>query len=333
MITRRLVVLTIAASALVLALLSPSSAEAKKLKVAMLIPGQIDDGGFMEAGYKGLLMIRDKLVADITYIDKIKPQKELLSSALRKLAFAGPDMVIAHGGQNSKAMVAVAPDFPNIKFVVVQGNVKGPNLSSYEILQEQSAWLAGAAAGLLTKTNVVGHISGIRVRPGLKGRGAFYNGLMHTNPGAKYLTTFAGDQDDNELSYRAATAEIKSGADIIFTMLNAGRKGAIDAMRENKVYQIGNVRDWYPTAPDVFIASAVANVSLAGYHAAKDLADGKWKPGVVKKFGLENPEAVSLPLAPHVSKDIRNNLEKLRQDLASGKIEVSIKYEGPEFKF
>ena len=333
MITRRLVVLTIAASALVLALLSPSSAEAKKLKVAMLIPGQIDDGGFMEAGYKGLLMIRDKLGADITYIDKIKPQKELLSSALRKLASAGPDMVIAHGGQNSKAMVAVAPDFPNIKFVVVQGNVKGPNLSSYEILQEQSAWLAGAAAGLLTKTNVVGHISGIRVRPGLKGRGAFYNGLMHTHPGAKYLTTFAGDQDDNELSYRAATAEIKSGADIIFTMLNAGRKGAIDAMRENKVYQIGNVRDWYPTAPDVFIASAVANVSLAGYNAAKDLADGKWKPGVVKKIGLENPEAVSLPLAPHVSKDIRNNLEKLRQDLASGKLEVSIKYEGPEFKF
>ena len=333
MITRRLVVLTIAASALGLALLSPSSAEAKKLKVAMLIPGQIDDGGFMEAGYKGLLMIRDKLGADITYIDKIKPQKELLSSALRKLAFAGPDMVIAHGGQNSKAMVTVAPDFPNIKFVVVQGNVKGPNLSSYEILQEQSAWLAGAAAGLLTKTNVVGHISGIRVRPGLKGRGAFYNGLMHTNPGAKYLTTFAGDQDDNELSYRAATAEIKTGDDIIFTMLNAGRKGAIDAMRENKVYQIGNVRDWYPTAPDVFIASAVANVSLAGYHAAKDLADGKWKPGVVKKIGLENPEAVSLSLAPHVSKDIRNNLEKLRQDLASGKLEVSIKYEGPEFKF
>ncbi len=333
MIARRFTFWTIVVWGLVSAVLPASIAQAKSLKVAMLIPGYIDDGGFMQAGYNGLLMIRNKLGAKINYIDKIKPKKDLLSAALRKLAAAGPDLVIAHGGQNAEAMVIVAPEFPKVKFVVVQGNVTGTNLSSYEVLQEQSAWLAGAAAGLLTKTNVVGHISGIRVRPGLKGRGAFYNGLKHTNPGAKYLTTFAGDQDDNELSYRVASAEIRAGADIIFTMLNAGRQGAIKAMRENKVYQIGNVRDWYPVAPDVFIASAIANVSIAGYRAAKDLSDGKWKPGVIRKIGIENPDAVSVPLAPHVSKAVRNKLKKLRQELADCKIEVSTKYDGPEFKF
>lgn len=314
------------------AVLITSPVQAGKLKVAMLIPGHIDDGGFMEAGYKGLLMIRDKLGADIAYIDKVKPKKDLLSASLRKLAAAGPDLIIAHGGQNSKAMVAVAPEFPNLKFVVVQGNVRGSNLSSYEILQEQSAWLAGAAAGLLTKTNVVGHISGIRVRPGLKGRGAFYNGLMHTNRNAKYLTTFAGDQDDNKLSYGVASAQIDAGADIIFTMLNAGRVGAIKAMREKKVHQIGNVRDWYPVAPDVFIASAMANVSMAGFHAADDVRSGAWKPGVIKKIGIENGDAVRLALAPGVPQDIRAKLEKLREALASGKTEVSIKYDGPEFE-
>ncbi len=314
------------------ALVVPAQVQAGKLKVAMLIPGHIDDGGFMEAGYKGLLMIRDRLGADIAYIDKVKPKKDLLSASLRKLAAGEPDLIIAHGGQNSKAMVAVAPEFPNVKFVVVQGNVRGSNLSSYEILQEQSAWLAGAAAGLLTKTNVVGHISGIRVRPGLKGRGAFYNGLMHTNRNAKYLTTFAGDQDDNKLSYGVASAQIDAGADIIFTMLNAGRVGAIKAMREKKVHQIGNVRDWYPVAPDVFVASAMANVSMAGLHAASDVQSGAWKPGVIKKIGLENGDAVRLALAPDVPQDIRVKLEKLREALASGKTEVSIEYDGPEFK-
>jgi basic membrane protein A len=311
----------------------PLAANAEALKVAMLIPGHIDDGGFMEAGYNGLRMIDEKLGAETSYIDKVKPKKELLAAAIRKLAADKPDLIIAHGGQNSKAMAMVATEFPGIKFVVVQGNVTGSNLSSYEILQEQSAWLAGAAAGLLTKTGVVGHISGIRVRPGLKGRGAFYNGLMHTNPKAKYLTTFAGDQDDNALSHKVAMAEIKAGADIIFTMLNAGRQGAIKAMRENSVYQIGNVRDWYPDYPDVFIASAVANVSMAGYLAAKDVAQGKWKAGTVTKIGLENPDAVSLPLAPHVNQDVRDKLDEYKKKLASGEIEVSVKYDGPEFKF
>lgn len=206
------------------------------------------------------------------------------------------------------------------------------NLKFVRILTITNTWLAGAAAGLLTKTGVVGHISGIRVRPGLKGRGAFYNGLMHTNPAAKYLTTFAWDQDDNVLSYKVAMAEIKAGADIIFTMLNASRHGAIKAMRENKVYQIGNVRDWYPDYPDVFIASAVANVSMAGYLAAKDLAEGNWKAGTVTKIGLEKPDAVSLPLAPHVSQEVRGKLDEFKKKLAAGEIEVSVTYDGPEFK-
>ncbi len=79
-------------------------------------------------------------------------------------------------------------------------------------------------------------------------------------------------------------------------------------VRENKVYQIGNVRDWYPDYPDVFIASAVANVSMAGYLAARDLTEGKWKAGTITKIGLENPNAVSLPMAPRVSQEVDGKL-------------------------
>lgn len=308
-------------------------ADQDKLSVSMLLAGQIDDKGFMEAGYNGLIAIRDQLGAEIDYIDGIKPEPELLADALRDLAARGPDMVIAHGGQNNGAAEIVAAEFPDVKFVVVQGAVTGANLSSYEVLQEESAWLAGAASGLLTKTGTVGHISGIRVKPGLKGRGGFYNGLMHTNPEATFLTTFAGDQDDNELSYRVASDEISKGADIIFTMLNAGRTGAIEAMREHGVYQIGNVRDWYPDHPDVFIASAIANVSIAGLEAARDLSEGTWKPGEIVRIGLSNPDAVSLALSPEVPEEVRATVDELRQKIISGEIEVSTQYDGPELKY
>lgn len=308
-------------------------ASASELKVGVLIPGKIDDGGFMQAGYDGAMRIKDELKLETHFIDNVKPELEPLSQALRKLAAGKPDMIIAHGGQNGKAVQAVAPEFPDIKFVVVQGGVTGPNISSYEVLQEQSAWLAGAAAGLLTKTNVVGHISGIRVPPGLKGRAAFGDGLSHTNPKAKFLTVFAGDQDDSELAGKVATAEIDAGADIIFTMLNAGRTGAIDVMRERGVKQIGNVRDWHKDYPDVFVASAIANVSLAVYHAAKDLQDGDWKPDTVVKIGLEDPEAVSLVLAPDVPEAVKATVADLSKRIVSGEIEVATDYDGPEFKF
>ena len=307
-------------------------AEDQPLSISMLIPGQIDDGGFMQAGYNGLLAIRDELGAETHYIDGIPPEPEAMAAALRELAAAEPDMVIAHGGQTAPAVEAVAAEFPEVRFTVVQGALTGPNVASYEVLQEESAWLAGAAAGLLTETGVVGHISGIRVPPGLKGRGAFYHGLSHTNPDAKFLTIFAGDQDDNALSHEVASAEIDAGADIIFTMLNAGRTGAIDAMRERGVHQIGNVRDWYPDHPDVFVASAIADVSVPGLQAARDLAAGTWEPGVVRRIGLEDPKAVSLALAPEVPEDVRARVTELAEGIASGAIEVSVDYDGPEFE-
>lgn len=302
------------------------------LEVSMLLAGQIDDKGFMEAGYNGLMAIQNELGATVNYIDNVAPEVDLLADALRKLAQAGPDMVIAHGGQNNAAAERVAAEFPDVNFVVVQGGVTGPNLSSYEVLQEESAWLAGAAAGLMTETGVVGHISGIRVTPGLKGRGGFYNGLMHTNPDAEFLTIFAGNQDDNELSYRVASEQIEQGADIIFTMLNAGRTGAIDAMRENDVQQVGNVRDWYPDYPDVFVASAIANVSIAGLQAARDLQNDVWEPGQIVQIGLENPDAVALALSPDAPQEVRDAVADLAAKIVSGEIEVSTEYDGPELQ-
>lgn len=306
--------------------------DSSPLRVAMLIPGRIDDGGFMEAGYNGLLAIQEQLNADVRYIDQVRPTPEELTTALRLLALGEPDLIIAHGGQNSAAAAEVALEFPNVKFVVVQGNVTGANLSSYEVLQEQSTWLAGAAAGLLTQTNVVGHISGIRVGPGLKGRAAFYDGLMTTNPDATFLTTFSGDQDDASLNRAVAEAQIAEGADIIFTMLNAGRIGAIEACREAGIWQIGNVRDWHEDYPDVFVASAIANVSMAGLRAAQDVANGTWEPGVIVKIGIEDPNAVWLAVAPDLPEAVVAELDVLTEQLVAGELEYSTEYDGEEFE-
>lgn len=92
---------------------------------AMLLPGRIDDNGFMEAGYNGLLRIQREFGARVSYIDGINPERDLLAEALRELAERKPDMVIAHGGQNSEAAQIVAAEYPDIRFVVVQGHVTG----------------------------------------------------------------------------------------------------------------------------------------------------------------------------------------------------------------
>jgi basic membrane protein A len=322
----------ILASGLACATLGGTARAQTKPKVAALFAGRIDDGGFMESGYRGLIAAREKLGIEIGWRDGVKPDRDLLTTALRELARSGAVLVIAHGGQNNEAAKLVAAEFPDIRFVVTQGNVTGPNLSSYEVLQEESAFLAGALAAWTTKTGVVGHMSGIRVVPGLKGRAAYLNGVAHADPKVRVLTNFSGNQDDNPLSKRVAAAMIAAGADVIFTMLNAGRTGAIEACREGGAKQIGNVRDWVAAMPDVFIGSAVANSGIALLRAVEDLNAGALKPGTIERIGLARPDAVRLTMSDAVSADVRKKVEDLATAIKDGKVQVSTEWSGEEFR-
>ena len=300
--------------------------------VAGLFAGRIDDRGFMEAGWRGLERARVELGARTSHLDQVAPRRELLVDALTRLASNGPDLVVVHGGQGNEAAADVAARFPHVRFVVTQGSVTGSNLASYEVLQEESAYLAGVLAALTTRTRVVGHMSGIRVRPGLKGRAAYAAGVRATDPGVRLLTSFSGNQDDNALSRRVATAQIGAGADVIFTMLNAGRDGVTEACRAAGRRQIGNVVDWTRIDPQVFVASAVADVSLGVFEAVRDFQAGRFPAGAIRKIGLADVDAVRLAMAPDVPQSIRDRIGQTARDIAAGRITIPESYDGPEFE-
>ncbi|GAA3538967.1 BMP family protein [Zobellella aerophila] len=321
------------ASLFALAPLSQAYA-ADEQKIAVLIPGKHNDNGFMEAAYRGYEKIKAELPVEASYVSNISATSDpvLLTEAMRKLAQDGPDMIIAHGGQCNGPAEIVSKEFPDIKFVVIQGHVQGPNLSSYVVRQEDSAWLAGALAGLTTQSDVVGHISGAWPKPGLMGRAAFYDGLKHVNPDAKFLTWFTGDLDNTAINGQAAAAEIANGADVIYTMLNAGRQGVIDEIKshDGKVRHIGNVSDWTQVDP-TFVGSAVADASVAILNAARDLTTGDWQPNQIQEIGLGKGDVVKLTLADDVSPEVKQKLDELAAKIISGEITISTSYDGQEF--
>ena len=62
------------------------------------------------------------------------------------------------------------------------------------------------------------------------------------------------------------------------------------------------------------------------------MKNGTWEPGKIVQIGLENPEAVSLVLAPEVSQEVRDLVDDLREKIISDEIEVSVEYDGPELQ-
>ena len=223
-------------------------------RIAVVLFGPEGRGSFNEAGLGGVA--RARAAGHAVHVHGIAPREDgARADALGALCDRGVDLVGAHGGQGDAPVAAIASRFPDVRFAITQGSVVAPNVATYEVLQEHSAFLAGVLAALASRTRVVAHLSGERVKPGLKGRAAFAHGVRAAAPDCRFVTHFCGNQHDPALGEATLRALHAEGADVVFAMIDGGREGVSRACRELGVRQIGNVLDWVARDPAVFAPS------------------------------------------------------------------------------
>lgn len=298
-------------------------------RVAVVLFGPPGRGSFNESGLAGAQ--RAQALGHALSVHWIEPQDTAgRAQALRELCRAGLDLLVAHGGQGDAPVAAMHAEFPEVRFAITQGGYPALNVACYEVLQEQSAFLAGVFAGLHSRTGVVGHLSGEKVRPGLKGRAAFAHGVRASGTGCRFVTCFCGHQHRPALAHATALALQQAGADIVFAMIDGGRDGVNQACREVPLRQIGNVLDWVARDPAVFVASAVADSGRCVTEAIEDFAAGRLSPGQTRLHGLEDPEFVRLVLPPDLQARYAEPLALWQARLLSGEVVPADSYDGPE---
>jgi basic membrane protein A len=306
------------------------------IRILAVVVGSQQDGGFNETALDGLGAAVSLPGVAVDGVVGATYDVEVMTAAVDEAAArAGAGGVVLFvGGQGDRVMAEAAPRWPDRRFTVIQGSVTGPNMSSVDVRQEQSAYLAGVLAARLTRTGVVGHLSGHRVPPGLRGRAAFAMGVKRGDPAVRLVTAFCGTQDDPEIAGAWTRAEIAEGADIMFTMLNGARSGATAACREAGARQIGNVRDWVATDPAAFVASALARIDLAVLRAVEDALQDR-PMGRLTHLGFgeagDGPPAVGLSMALDVDADARACVAAAEASLRAEAVVLSDVYDGPEF--
>ena len=308
-----------------------AQADHSRRRLFGVFTGSVDDGGFVESGYQGALQAQREHGFRFDWVQGVTIDTPALMAAAEAGLASGPDLLVIHGGRSNEAVEALAPYYPSVQFLSTHGERAGPNFSAATIGQPQSAFLAGALAGLLTRSGVVGHLSGIRIPPGLRSRVAWAAGVRATNPAARLVTCFCGTQDDNAVAKRVALAQIDAGVDVLYTMLNTGRVGAIEACRERGIAQIGNARDWTRVDPEVFIASAIADTGRLVHNWLTRVLADPTAPGCLTELGVEDPWAVRLEMAPRVPPAARARVEELRAMLVRERPTWGIAYDGAEF--
>lgn len=320
---RRTILKTAAITIATLATLAiPTAQAADPLKVGILIPGSKTDHGWMESGYDGLVAAQEKygdklevqMIENINYAD--------MDQALTQLA-AGNALVIGVGGQTQASVYKIAKRFPDTEFSIVGGNKVEEdlaNVAGYDVKQAEIAFVAGAAAAMLSKNGAVSYVGGMEI-PSIVNAGAeFGNGARYINPDIKYFENYTGDFDDVAKSKEATLAAIGQGADVHYHILNLGVRGMEQAAKEKDTVIIGSYTNYCGTDP-LYPAYSITGVGFQVQYAIDQAMDGSWAAGY-KPFGLAMGADASDMVVCEGTAEMNETLDQIKQDILDGKISV-----------
>lgn len=195
----------------------------------------------------------------------------------------GP-LVVAVGFLLTDAVSAVASQFPDGHFAIVDAAVEAPNVQSILFKEQEAAFLGGVAAGLLTKTNKLGIIGGQRIPPVIRYEVGFRAGVESVNPDCEVVVAYADSFGDPDKGKELALAQFADGADILFPIAGLTGVGAYSAVQElnkqGEQWVIGVDVTQEHNAPGFEYFVVRKGVDTGVYKVIEQEVNGNFTPGV-----------------------------------------------------
>lgn len=236
----------------------------KPFKIVIFTSGGSDNSWMVSTGNdteKAIAYLRTTMTRNITLEYVYWVAYGDIAAQLRTYASNGYDLLIPSDAGYQTATMEVAQDYPETQFYgPAFSQPLAPNVGSWNWDVWRGYYLAGIAAGLATKTNIIGFVVAFAFEQANSGINAFWEGAKLSNPQMqKILYAFPGSWHDPVLGQSAAASLIAAGADVLAGMGNGMCDGMIEACKTAKVYGIGYLIDENALAPSYVLTSNIWN--------------------------------------------------------------------------
>jgi len=238
--------------------------------------GKVDDKSFNQSAHEGALAAAKETNGFYKYVET-QDAKDYAAN-MGQFTNKKYDVVITVGFLMTDATVAAATATPTTRFIGVdQGYdpaaVTAKNITGLIFPEDQAGYGAGYLAGLMTKTNKLGQVLGLKIPPVEKFAKGFEAGAKAANPAVSVTTVYhpAADNAFNNPVWGAGEAkkQLAQGADIIFGAGGNTGNGALQEVAKadgagTATFCIGVDTDqWFtvPAAQPCLVTSAMKLIS------------------------------------------------------------------------
>lgn len=317
-------------------------AENADISFQIILPNPRGDRSFIDSAAAGAERAIAELGVEGTIIETAGLQEH--DAAVRRAVQENPDIVITIA-VDSSTVQEIAEEFPDQKFGAqetpfFEGVPDLDNLSLYLILTHENSYLAGVAAGMLTRTGKVGAVGGGDF-PGINlFIVGFEEGVKSVCADCELVRGYVGGENAFSDPVRAkelALGLFADGADILFQVAGRSGEGVLEAAKDTGNFAIGvdsNQDDLYP---GTIIVSVIKRVDNAVFNFVQSVVDGtfasgettvglkegfaglSWDVGVCSRTFDENGPEDMVEKLPAV----RQAIDEARQKILDGEIIVT----------
>jgi simple sugar transport system substrate-binding protein len=293
-----------------------ASAAGAPLKIAYLYVSPITHAGWTQQHEAARREVQKTFGARVqtTTVEDV-PEGPDAERVLRDLARQGNRLIFSTSFGFARPVLAVARDFPQVKFECLTCLQGAPNVATANARYYEGRYLAGIAAGRMSQTHVAGYVAGFPIPEVVQGINAFTLGMRSVDPQAKVKVIWLGDWFDPAREREAALTLINQGADVL--SFHTGSVAVMTAAQERGKMAIAYHSDMRDTAPDAQLLAITYQWAEYEKDRVQAALDGSWQPGNVWGGIREGMVRVG-DFGPKVPPAVQQEVLARQQDIAAG---------------
>lgn len=292
--------------------------------------GSLQDRSFNQLANEGRIAIGKKLgIETRAYVTK--KEAERIPNALAA-SRAGYNLIFGVGFLNYTAVNAVAPRYPNLRFVGIDQpyalyDKKPKNAAGVQFAEHEAGYLVGYLAALQVKSQggrqVISAVGANNVPAIVKFISGYIQGAKKANPRITVLANYANDPtfSDQAKCKETALSQIQKGTKAIFQVAGGCGLGALSAAKQAKIWGIGVDADQLYLGSHM-MTSALKGVDVAVQDLTRLAQQGKLRTQRDYAYSLKNNGVKLGSVNKKVKKSFVTKTNAIGKQIAAGKIKV-----------
>jgi basic membrane protein A len=277
------------------------------------------DKSFNQAGWEGAE--RWKKETGKPYLEFQIQTAAQREQALRRFAERGASPIVGIGFPQASPIAAVAPQFPQLRFAVIDAVVDLPNVQSFVFREHEGGFLAGVMAALATRSGKVGYVGGQDIPIIRKFLCGYEQGAKWANPKVEVLWAMTGTTgaawNDPVRGAELTRNLAAQGADVVLQAAGGTGVGVLQAARDLGILGIGSDSNQNGLHPGHVLTSLLKRTDVAVYRAFQGVVPGVTELGL-KEGGMD------LAFDEHNAKiatpAMRQRVEQARAEIVAGRL-------------